>query len=72
MGACASVPKGMKGEASAPLPEPAKEESVHADQHITEEVAKVDQKQENDTKEVDETKQQSLGSLFDEVSNIIF
>lgn len=28
MGACASVPKGMKEEATAPPPEPAKEETT--------------------------------------------
>ncbi|XP_022725095.1 cilia- and flagella-associated protein 251-like [Durio zibethinus] len=64
MGACASVPKEMRGKASAaPPPEPAKEESVQAEQHTTEEVIKVE-KEENKADEVDETKQQSLGSLL--------
>ncbi|XP_022726957.1 FK506-binding protein 3-like [Durio zibethinus] len=65
MGACASVPKEMSGEASAaPPPEPAKEESVQAMQHTTdEEVIKVE-REENKADEVDETEQQSLGSLL--------
>lgn len=61
MGACASVPKAMRDEASAPLPEPAKEESVQAE-HTPEEV--MVEKEDN---EADESKQQSLSSLLDEV-----
>lgn len=62
MGACASVPKGMrKDAAAAPAPEPAKEESVKAVES-TEEV-KAEQEKKND----DEAKLQSLGSLLDKV-----
>ncbi|XVE48719.1 hypothetical protein DITRI_Ditri01bG0024800 [Diplodiscus trichospermus] len=67
MGACASLPKAKKaGAMAAPPPEPAKEDSLQAEQHATEDVIKVEE-EENKTNDVDETKQQSVGPLLDEL-----